>query len=217
MNSFVSRLSVWVRNGSNYLLVLIPLILVIVLSMLLKNYSWGLNTWRVIGIFIEIFGLLTVVWSLSRESKKYDHPGYFSYFLQWVYEFKYVLVSRNTTVCVAGCTGHATFGGAAVCSVSHNYNTIEEKVEYLMQTVINLEKSIADNRNRVEQVKNELSTEIGKLNSTLQQEIVKIKDDLKDKATIDYYMLVSGALLTIIGMIMTNLPDSYCHSILLFA
>lgn len=106
--------------------------------------------------------------------------------------------------------------GNATCTVSRNYNSIEEKVDYLMQAVVDLEKSINDNRNRVEEVRNELSAEIGKLNSTLQQEIVKIKDDLKDKATIDYYMLVSGALLTIIGMIMTNLPDSYCRSILFF-
>jgi hypothetical protein len=183
---------------------------------LLRGYLWGLNAFRLIGIFIEIFGLLTVVWSLSRESKKYDHPGYLISFMQWLCEFKYVFIARNTTIFGSCCGGLATLSGNATCTVSRNYNSIEEKVDYLMQAVVDLEKSINDNRNRVEEVRNELSAEIGKLNSTLQQEIVKIKDDLKDKATIDYYMLVSGALLTIIGMIMTNLPDSYCRSILFF-
>jgi len=216
MNSFSNRFFLWARSGSNYWLVLIPLIIVCVSYVLLRGYLWGLNAFRLIGIFIEIFGLLTVVWSLSRESKKYDHPGYLISFMQWLCEFKYVFIARNTTIFGSCCGGLATLSGNATCTVSRNYNSIEEKVDYLMQAVVDLEKSINDNRNRVEEVRNELSAEIGKLNSTLQQEIVKIKDDLKDKATIDYYMLVSGALLTIIGMIMTNLPDSYCRSILFF-
>jgi hypothetical protein len=190
---------------------------VCVLYVLLKGYPCGLNVFRLTGIVIEIFGLLTVVWSLSRESKKYDHPGYFISFIQWLCEIKYVFIPCNATVFASGCAGLASLSGNGTGSVINNYNSIEEKVDYLMQVVVELEKSINANRILIEQVKHDLSIEIGKFRTTIQQEIVKIKDDMKDKATIDYYMLVSGALLTIIGMIMTNLPDSYCHNILLFS
>lgn len=216
MNTFLKRFLLWIGNGSSYWLVIIPIIISVLSVYILKPYSWGLDVFRVIGIISEIGGLLTVVLSLSRESNKYNHTGYFKSLLFWVGDFKYVFIARNITGVIASSAGFGMAGGIASISVSRNLNTIEEKVNYLMEFVTTLEKSISDNNRRIDEVKHELSGNIEKLHNTFNQEISKIQDDLKEKATVDYHLLVAGALLTILGMVMTNLPDSFFCNLLSF-
>lgn len=217
MRAFISRSKAWIKKGSSYWLVLILYIAVIVLSYKFMSNSDWLNWFRVIGIFIEILGLWIVVFPLSRESRENGHIGYHKGFLLWCCDIKSIFVSKNATAICTGSATLASVGGTATATVSRNFDTLDEKVDYLMQVVEGLTKSVADNMNRVEQVRNELSGEIGKLDSMFSQKIVKIQDELKDKATKDYNLLVSGAYLTVLGMFMTNLPDDILHTYLRFA
>jgi len=216
MKNFFERLLGWARRGADFWLVIIPLMVTIALYFLLRDYSSGLNLFRLIGIVIELLGLATVVVSLSREAKKNNFPEYFVALAQWLQEFKYVFTPRNVTASLGSCQAHGSSSVMAALSTGRNFNNIEEKVAYLMEFVLDLERAIETNRVQVVKVKQDLMNEVNILKNTFQQEIVGIKEELKDKATIDYYLLVSGALLTTIGMIMTNLPDDYYHCFLLF-
>jgi hypothetical protein len=216
MKSYINKLEIWVKNGSNYWLVIVPLFITIISAFLLRGYSWGLNVFRLIGIIIEILGLLTVAWSLSRESKKYNHPGYFKSLYQWVFELRFLFSGPKTINLSANLSSVATCTGHAAASVSRACNTIDEKVEFLIRKVDDMEKQITENSNRIDSVRGELSVEINKTKNMISAEIVKINNELKDKAIIDYCLLISGVLLTIIGMIMTNLPDNYLHTIICF-
>lgn len=204
----VKRFISWVKRGSNYWLVILPLSISIVSPFYLRKYGWGLDAYRIIGIVIEIIGLLTVVFSLSRESRKYNHTGYMRSFYNYVMEFKYVFVGRSVTV-QASCLECAdAFSGAASILTASNLNTIDEKLDYLLKRVTELQTSIDSCRSFAEQVQRNLHTQLSEIKANLTEQIGSIHNELKEKATLDYYLLISGAWLTVIGMIMTNAPDN---------
>lgn len=209
-----SRFMSWIKSGRNYWLVIVPFVISITSAFILREYTWGLDAFRLIGIVFEILGLLTVVWSLSRESKKYNHTGYVKSFFNWITEFRYIFIVRKGVFEVAGVTCGASIGGAALIASGHNFNSEEEKVEYLLKRVVELESAIDEGRKLTERVRNELSAQISDAKTSISSEIGAIKSELKEKATLDYYMLISGAWLTALGMIMTNFPDNISKKLL---
>jgi hypothetical protein len=209
LSQFVSRMMNWIKNGYNYWLVLIPFLISIVSVIILHNYKWGLDLFRLIGIIIEVLGLLTVVWSLSRESQKYDHVGFHRSFINWACEAVYIFKPRSGVFEVAGLTCSASIGGSALIAANLNFNSIDEKVEYLLRRVTELQTSVDNNRKLIQENKNELSAKIQEVSTTLGQEIGMVKNELREKATLDYYLLISGAWLTVLGMVITNVPDTY--------
>jgi hypothetical protein len=209
MKAIICRFRSWTYQGKHFWIVILPLLISIFAPAILCKYKWGLDVYRVFGIFIEISGLFTVVASLSRESMKYNHPGYFKSLLGWISEIRYILGPRNMTI-VGSCRAElGMFCGKIRAKSIHKFNNIEEKVNYLINIVSEIEDSINNTNDRIDTVKSELNAKIESVSSSITKEISIIHDDLKDKATIDYNLLVAGALLTIIGMIITNLPDRY--------
>ncbi|GFO68685.1 hypothetical protein GMLC_22640 [Geomonas limicola] len=212
----MSKLLNWVKRGSNFLLVIFPVGFSVASIPLLTRFRWGLDCFRVIGIVIEIMGLLTVVWSLVKESKKYNHAGYHKSFINWVFELKSVLKQTNGCFGAFSMTGGATIGSGALTVSTQNFKDVDEKVEYLLKRVIELQTSIDANHNLIERVKNELNEKIDSVTGNLSHQISILKDELRDKATLDYYMLISGSWLTVTGMVMTNTPDRIFEYLLRF-
>jgi hypothetical protein len=83
MKAFIDRLVFWVKKGSKYWLVIVPFVISIASILILRNFSGGLDIFRMVGIVMEILGLLTVVWSLSRDSINHGQIGYHKSFLNW--------------------------------------------------------------------------------------------------------------------------------------
>jgi hypothetical protein len=216
MKAFNKRLYSWIKNGINYWIVILPTFTAVILAIFLHNYPSGLNLFRLFGIIIETGGLLTVVVSLSRESKKYDHPGYIKSFFNWMCDIRTVFTSPKTTSLYASLVTSSSSLISAVHTEIQKVNTLEEKVEFLMNKVKDLEKMNNYNSSQIKEVQREISNKIDKINDEVRRDIGTIKNDLKDKATIDFCLLVSGAWLTAIGMIITNLPDYYYFNYFFF-
>lgn len=213
LNAVWKQLVAWTKNGKNFWLVILPFGGIFASTMLLRGCSEGLNILRLEGILVEIAGLATVVWSLSRENKKYNQNGYLRSFATWIYDAKYILFPRNITIQVDSCLSCISGFGAATVTGTLNFDNIDQKVEYLLQKVTILEKSINESLQKIETVKSEMKAELASIKSNFETEITKVKNDIKEKATIDYCLLVSGSILTAIGMIITNLPDYYYNLI----
>jgi hypothetical protein len=209
MKAFCCRVKAWVKDGSDYWIMIIPFGLCLIFFLQLRQYDWGLDTFRVIGIAMEIFGLWTVVRSLTRDSRAHGQIGYHRSLLNWLYDAKYMFISRSGVFGAAISTGGAVMGGLGLISTSMNFNNIEEKVEYLLKRVVELQQGIDNNRNFIEQVKMDLKSDIDTVKAKVEQEIGNLKNKLKEKATFDYYLLISGAWLTVAGMLITNMPDSF--------
>lgn len=211
------QLVVWIKNGKNFWLVILPFGAIVASIILLRGCPEGLNILKLEGILVEIAGLATVVLSLSRENKKYNQNGYLKSFTMWVYDAKYILFPRNITIQVDSCLSCLSSIGAGTVTGTLNFDNIDQKVEYLLQKVAILEKSINEGFQRIETVKSEMKAELASLRVNFETEITKVKNDIKEKATIDYCLLVSGSILTAIGMIITNLPDYYYNLINLYS
>lgn len=209
LNAVSKQFVIWTKNGKNFWLVILPLGVLIASFVLLKGAPKGLNSFKLIGIFTEMAGLATVVWSLSRENEKYNQNGYLRSFVVWISDAKYILFPRTITAHFDTCLGCISSIGTGVVTGSLDFENIEQKVEFLLQKIIVIEKSINESFSKIESLRTELKTELATLKSNIEVEIAGVKNEMKEKATIDYCLLVSGSILTAIGMIITNLPDYY--------
>jgi hypothetical protein len=144
--NILNRFMSWTIKGKNYWLVIVPFVISITSALILRDYTWGLDAFRLIGVVIEILGLLTVVWSLTRECEKYNHTGYVKSLFNWIAESRYIFFVRKGVIELAGVVGGVSMGGAALIASGHNFNSVEEKVEYLLKRVVELENAIDEGR-----------------------------------------------------------------------
>ncbi|ABQ26574.1 hypothetical protein [Geotalea uraniireducens] len=166
MNKLIAvwkQLVVWTKNGKNFWLVILPFGGVVASIILLRGYPKGLNILKLEGILVEIAGLATVVLSLSRENKKYNQNGYLKSFIVWVSDVKYILFPRNITIQVDSCLSGISSIGAGIVTGTLNFENIDQKVEYLLQKVMILEKSMNEGFHKIETVKSEIKAELASL------------------------------------------------------
>lgn len=173
----------------------------------LPCHSSGLSFLRIVGIFFEVFGLYTVITSLSKESKKYNHPGYRTFFVSWVASFKNIFRPPVANAITLSASGGGSMSGSAEIEIKRNFQTIEEKVDFLLEEIDLLKSKIRFNTIKIAEVNRNLENKIEEVKVSASSLVMSLQNEIKEKAVGDYYFLISGSLLTVLGILLTNVPD----------
>jgi len=161
--------------------------------------------WRIFGICLEIVGIITVVVNISRDSGRYNQAGYISGMIRWI---KDTIFSRKG--CMVSVSGsailHMTGGAEARVGISDGASN-DQKIEFIIKEIEILHVKIKSIGDKAASDLADLSEKCNDQDSKQQRQIQLINDALKDRAIGDYYLMMTGCIFTIAGMILTNLPD----------
>lgn len=195
----------WLIEGRTLLIVIVPLLSIPFLLIYLPDHKYGLSVFRIFGIFFEIFGLATVYRSISKESRRYNQLSYGKFFISWIFAFR--TKPQSATASIAGVSANTSIGWATAHG-ERDLTTIEEKVEHLLNMVSSLNRQLRENKIQINEINLNLSNKIATLEVDAANNILSLEKEFEKKATSDYYSLASGSVLTLLGMLMTNVPDN---------
>jgi hypothetical protein len=215
MKEFIIRSYNHFRIGFYYMLPIIAIIISIVGFFLVNYVDNGLSIYRLYGILLEIIGLATVVISLVKDYGRFKRPHYFIGMWDWIKGFKNLFRKTNVVaMCGSASMGMDTMSATASVSVNTDNMNSEEKLTYALSQIVELKKKITLTDQIIIQKTSKLNSRVDDLEAKSGSNYDRLNKILEEKATIDSNQLIAGAILTGIGMIITNFPDYYFNKIL---
>jgi len=157
---------------------------------------------------LELFGLIVALKGIRDTHLFFGHPTYMTLLVQWFREFP---VSRTQIIAGVGISTGGAFarGRSSVWKNLLDAPSLEERIKVLETNSQHLRTSL-------ENLEKETFQEIDSIRASLKQERVdrteedrKILTKLEATETLGLHVAATGAVLLIVGLTMTTVPDFF--------
>lgn len=191
---------IWFKSGWSFF----AMIGVVIISILVLRYcAYSEKTYKSLSLFAQIIGAILVLVSININIKTVENKSIFSHILEWFKSFP--LFSKSVVVDINGVTAVSSVGKVTAFG-ENNFETLEQKVEYLLNECKNIHSKIEKNDLEVnERITNETKQIHEKTNQN--HEVVQ---NLSLKISEIYGSLnlpIFGVMLIIYATIMGAIPD----------
>ena len=195
IKNFFRRLHIWFRRGG--IIWLVPVL-------------WGSHIWLAFAlpstfkpsffncgsVAFEITGGSIVLWQINGNVSKFKGTNIIKSFANYFKHCPFWCKQKSITLSVSGVTHSHT---CDALSLSVNSQTLEQKVDFLMEEVERIDKRISDtSRKQDEKIKKLIVKD-----SELARGIRGVKADLEDAFTGDVMLEIFGALIFFQGVLMS--------------
>lgn len=181
----------WLLQGKFYLFSCIIVIITFLYLINILNYFPN-----IVSAILSILGLGIILIPLNRDAEQFmiHNPRTIA---NWIKSFP----RRKHYVLNAG-TGNFTLDGVSVRArgtVSDN-SSLENKVEFLLRHVANLENGLDDMGDRIEEVKKSVTDQSKQFNTELLQQKKLLETIIASHIVGDYDVTLSGVIIAICGL-----------------
>ncbi|MDO9305742.1 MAG: hypothetical protein Q7T77_10460 [Sulfuricurvum sp.] len=197
-----NRYLVWIKEGWAFFAITGIIVLTIIYF---SHFEHSEKAYKCFSLIAQLFGGVFILYSINDNIKILQNKTIFFIVRTWLKSFPYFNQSR--IVELKG-VASVSFVGSAIATGTNHFNTLDEKVEYLLNEIKNIQKNLDQN---VTKLNERITLETEKIT-----EVIKQKNEKIELITINMEKILGslnipifGVMLMIYATILGAIPDLF--------
>lgn len=190
----------WIKDGWS----LFAIIIIVVITIFYFNfYGYSEKVYKSLSVIAQVIGAILILYSINENIKIIDNKSMGYFINEWIKSFPY---SKKSVQVKPEKSRLTISGGKVTVFVENNFETIEKKVEFLLNEYKNIHSRIEENDSKVNE---RITQESEKINQKINQNH-DVVEKISLKISEIYGSLnipIFGVLLMIYATIIGAIPD----------
>ena len=201
MNWRIKRLIDWLGELKPFYFAMIPVLLAAVSIYFLNASEPSI---RISGLLLQIIGIGSVIWGISKTRSHFGHPSSINIFLAWLRRFP--LIRRNAYIEPEGINLGASLVGVKLTSVftPNPDAALDERLKVIEKGIETLQNRIGDTEHQIDQYQSTTDGKILVEERTRKNEDKKIMSSIESFSTGGLYISAIGALWLFVGVVLST-------------
>lgn len=203
--NYIKSIFKWIWQGK-YLYTLVAIVFIVLLAD--KVYFSGLkrvDNIRVYGLFLQISGVLTIIYSLKEKLHLFEGFGLSNFIIKYFRSFPKKGEMKHYSL--SGSAGGYSEVMAEIRGVIRPKEEINDVIRYFEEEIQYLNKKLAENNKELKKDMELIRTSLQDVKFSLRKQIEETNQLVSTSNVSNIWMDLFGVTITIVGLIYGTIPD----------